>query len=227
MRTIFIAGSGTEVGKTFVAALLCRQLCAAGRPPAAIKPVVSGYSDDEAEGSDPGRLLAALGRPPMRGEIERIAPWRFAAPVAPDMAARRENRTIDYDAILAFCRAEAERPGGDTLLVEGIGGVMSPVAEGYTVLDWMTDLGAPVLLVGGTYLGTISHTLTAASCVTARGLKMLGIVLSESPDSPVSNEETVAAIGRFVPGVPVVAVPRRCDVKGSPNLVKLIDQAVA
>lgn len=222
MRTVFVAGSGTEVGKTFVASLLCRQLCADGRPPLAIKPVVSGYSDDEAEGSDPGRLLAALGRPAVPAEIARISPWRFAAPVAPNMAARRESRIIEYPAILDFCRKEASRGPGDLLLIEGIGGVMSPVTHDKTVLDWMADLGAPVLLVAGTYLGTISHTLAAAACVQARGLRLLGVILSESPESPVPIQETADAVARFVPDVPVMAMPRRCGPAGLPDLTQLL-----
>lgn len=223
MRAVFVTGSGTEVGKTFVAALLCRQLRAKGLRPAALKPVVSGYSEDEAEGSDPGRLLAALGEPVEPAGIARMAPWRFAAPVAPDMAARRENRELDYSAIVEFCRGEMHTSAADVLVIEGVGGVMSPVTARETVIDWIFDLALPVLLVGGTYLGTISHTLTAAECVTRRGLKLLGIVLSESPESPVPIAETAEAVRRFVHQVPVMTVPRRrAGAEPDPDLTVLL-----
>ena len=223
MRTIFVAGSGTDVGKTFVAAALCRQLRARGREPAVLKPVVSGYTPEEAETSDPGRLLAALDRPVTEQEIARISPWRFAAPLAPDMAARREGREIDYSAIVQFCRQAARTGNADILLVEGVGGVMSPISERETVLDWMFDLAAPVLLVGGTYLGTISHTLTAADCILRRGLKLLGVVLSESLDSPVPIQETGESIARFLHDVPVLTVPRRCGFNDLPDLTGLLE----
>jgi dethiobiotin synthetase len=222
MHTVFIAGSGTEVGKTFVTSLLCRQLLAAGRRPATLKPVVSGYTDDEAEGSDPGRLLAALGRPADPEEIARISPWRFEAPVSPDMAARRENRCIDYAAVLEFCRAEAKGGAGDILLIEGIGCLRSPITGRQTVIDWISDLAVPVLLVGGTYLGTISHTLAAAYCVRQRGLRLLGVVLSESPESPVPIAESAETVGRFLPDIPVIALPRHCGGATLPDLTKLL-----
>lgn len=223
MRTVFVTGSGTEIGKTFVTAALCRQLRAQGRQPAVLKPVVSGYTPEEAEGSDPGRLLAALGRPIDEAEIARISPWRFAAPLAPDMAAKRENRTIDYSAIVTFCREEARAGTGDILLIEGIGGVMSPVSERETVLDWMFDLASPALLVAGTYLGTISHTLASAECILRRNLRLLGVVLSESPENPVPIEETGEMVARFLHDVPVVTIPRRCETRDLPDLTALIE----
>jgi dethiobiotin synthetase len=127
--------------------------------------------------------------------------------VAPDLAAKREGRTLDFDALVAFCRAEASSCPG-TLIVEGIGGVMVPLDTRRTVLDWMAELRFPVLLVAGSYLGTISHTLTALAALRQRRLAVAAIVVSESADSAVPLADNAASIARFAAGIPVLALPR-------------------
>ena len=142
MTAFFITATGTDIGKTFVAAGLIRHMQAAGRPVEALKPVVSGFDPGAWHGSDPGVLLAALGRPAELAEIERISPWRFTAPLSPDMAARREGRAIDFEALVEFCRRSMTQASG-TLLIEGIGGIMVPLDDRHTVLDWMSALRIP------------------------------------------------------------------------------------
>ncbi|TMK03630.1 MAG: ATP-dependent dethiobiotin synthetase BioD, partial [Alphaproteobacteria bacterium] len=91
---VFITATGTNIGKTFVTAGLIRQISAVGGAIAAVKPIVSGFDPDAWHRSDPAVLLAALGRPAALGEVEAISPWRFKAPLSPDMASRREGRGI-------------------------------------------------------------------------------------------------------------------------------------
>ena len=91
MTTVFVTGTGTDVGKTFVTAALIRILRASGQEVDAIKPVVSGFDPERLSASDPGALLAALGRPVTMAEIDRVAPWRFAAPLSPDLAAEETS----------------------------------------------------------------------------------------------------------------------------------------
>lgn len=205
MSTLFVTGSGTDVGKTFVAELLLGQLLRAGRRACALKPVASGFDEEAPATSDPGRLLRAQGLEPDPRAIEAICPWRFAAPLSPDMAAAREGRAVDFDALVAFCR----RPrNADVTLIEGIGGVMVPLDREHTVLDWIVAVAAPVMLVAGTYLGTLSHTLTAAGMLAARGAALMGVVVDESPQQPVTPDETAAVLRRFVAPTKVVVVPR-------------------
>ena len=102
MSAVFITSTGTDVGKTFVARGLIRHICDQERMVDAVKPVVSGFLPRKAETSDPGLLLAALGRSATMAEIARISPWRFAAPLSPDLAAQKEDRQIDFDALVAF-----------------------------------------------------------------------------------------------------------------------------
>jgi dethiobiotin synthetase len=214
---VFVSGSGTDVGKTFITAHLVRQLRAAGRSVAALKPVISGFDPADVGASDTGRLLDALGHAPTPAATDAISPWRFAAPLSPDMAADRERRAVPFDALLAHCRGAA----ADVVLCEGVGGVMVPLDDHRTVLDWMTALGWPVLLVVGGYLGTLSHTLTAWETVRARGLEVAGIIVSASPDDPVPLAETAHTLSRFT-DAPIATVPRLTPGAAPPDLTGLL-----
>ena len=210
MTAIFITATGTDIGKTFIAAGLIRHLRAAGRAVDALKPVATGFDPASAEGSDPGVLLSALARPVTLVEIARISPWRYAAPLSPDMAARRENREIDFDALVRFCQAAiAARTG--TLLIEGIGGIMVPLDDRHTVLDWMTALNIPVILVGGSYLGSLSHTLTCLDVLKRRDFAVRALIVNETPGSTVPIADTIATLSHFAAPTPIVALPRRPD----------------
>jgi dethiobiotin synthetase len=203
----FVTSTGTDIGKTFVTAGLIRYMREAGQAVNALKPVVSGYDTSVVETSDPAVLLNALGLPIDAGTIERIAPWRFRAPLSPDLAAAREGRSIDFDKLIDFSRKEITAAKG-MLFIEGVGGIMVPLDAERTVLDWMAALQIPLLLVVGGYLGTISHTLTALDVLAAHHLKVVAIVVSESERNPVELEDTVASIARFAHGVGVVGMPR-------------------
>jgi dethiobiotin synthetase len=206
LTAIFITATGTDVGKTFVAASLIRTLQQMGRVVQAIKPVVSGFDPEHPEASDSGVLLNALGLPVTLQEIEHISPWRFRAPVSPDLAAQREGQRIDVDAVISFCQDAIEQRQ-DILLIEGIGGIMVPLDEQRTVLDVMMALQLPLILVAGSYLGTISHTLTALDALFRRDMKLLAIIVSETPGATVPLDDTVASIARFVG--PVIGLPRQ------------------
>jgi dethiobiotin synthetase len=197
MSAYFVTATGTDIGKTYVTAGLIR---ASGAK--AIKPVMSGFDETAPAGSDAGMLLAAMGREITLANIAAIAPWRYAAPLSPDMAAAREGGAIDFEALLTFCRQAGP------VLVEGVGGVMVPLNDRHTVLDWISALKLPVILVAGTYLGTISHILTAAHAVAAADIPIATIVLNESETSPVPPAETAATVTRFLPNIPIHIIPR-------------------
>jgi dethiobiotin synthetase len=206
VSAIFITATGTDVGKTYVAASLIRHLRQLGHSVDAIKPIVSGFDPARAATSDPGILLDALGLAVTADEIERTSPWRFRDPVSPDLAAAREGRRIDVDQVVAFCQdAIAQRR--DVLLIEGVGGIMVPLDGERTILDVMMALRLPLILVTGSYLGTISHTLTALDALFRRDMNLLAIIVSETPGSPVPLDDVVASISRFAE--PVIGLPRR------------------
>jgi dethiobiotin synthetase len=207
MTAVFVTATGTDIGKTFVTAGLIRNFRAAGRTVEAIKPVVSGFDPQAWQESDPAVLLAALGRPVTLAEADRISPWRFAAPLSPHMAARREGRAIAFQEVVDFCRqAMAARRG--TLLIEGVGGILVPLDDHRSVLDLMSVLRIPILLVAGSYVGTVSHTLTALEVLVRRNLNVAGVVVSESETSAASLEDTVTTLQGFADSIDVVGIPR-------------------
>jgi len=206
MSAIFLTATGTDIGKTFVAAGLIRHCRSAGRPIDVLKPLVTGFDPGNAM-SDSAILLAALGRQPSPDNLDQISPWRFAAPLSPDMAAREEDRSVDFDGVIQFCQQKiAPTPG--TLLIEGIGGVMVPLDARHTVLDWMAALRIPVLLVTGSYLGTLSHTLTALDALQRRDLAIKALVVNETPGATVTLGDTLDTLSNFAGSVPIVALPR-------------------
>jgi dethiobiotin synthetase len=210
MSAIFISATGTGVGKTFVAAGLIRYCRERGETVDALKPVVSGLDPTGLAASDPGVLLAALGRPLTLEEAQRISPWRFAAPLSPDMAAAREGRAIDFAELVKVCGGAVAAARG-RLFIEGIGGIMVPLDATHTVLDLITALRLPLILVAGSYVGTLSHTLTALQVLARRNLDVAAVAVSESEDSAASLDDTVATIARFADSIDVIGLPRLAD----------------
>lgn len=211
MAALFITATGTDIGKTFVAAGLARHLREQGQRVSIIKPVVSGFDAQTMAQSDPAVLLTALGEPVTEETIGAIAPWRFAAPLSPDMAAAREGRTVPFEDVVAFTRVKVTAAFNGVLIVEGVGGVMVPLDRQHTVLDWISALRIPIVLVTGSYLGTISHTLTALHVIARRNLQLAAVVVSESAESTVPFDETCETIAHFTTGLPFVPMRRGGD----------------
>jgi dethiobiotin synthetase len=207
-RAVFIAGAHTDVGKTHVVCALIGAARAAGLAVDALKPVVSGFDPADWRASDPGRLISALGGNLDAATLDMISPWRFAAPLAPPMAAKLDGRLLPLEPIVDFCRERIAGSAADLLIVEGVGGLMSPIADGATGLGLIEALGLPVLLVGGSYLGAISHLLTALETLRSRGRAPVTVVVSESGDPSAPDfADTVESITEFA-GAHVIAAGR-------------------
>jgi dethiobiotin synthetase len=217
--SLFVAGAHTDIGKTHVACALIRAARARGIACDAFKPVLSGFDPAHAAASDAGRLLHALGRPV--AEIDTVSPLRFAAPVAPPIAARREGVRLEMSEILARCRAWLAAGSADLRLLEGAGGVLSPIAEDGTALDLPLALALPSILVGGGYLGAVSHTLTALEVLRGRGLPVLALVASEDGGAEAPEFADTLEMLRGFAGAPVVAA-RRSDQAWPDDLLDII-----
>jgi dethiobiotin synthetase len=217
MPGLFIAGTGTDVGKTYVTKALIRALLTRGRAVDALKPVVSGFDPAEPQASDPAGLLEVLGREATPQAIAEISPWRFAAPLSPPLAARREGRSLDADEVAALCRRRLGEARDRLLIIESAGGIMSPLDDHSTMLALAAALELPVLLVAGSYLGAISHTLTALATLSSENMRTLAVVVSESPDAPPLHE-TVEALRGFVDALPILALARN-----APAPAELVD----
>jgi dethiobiotin synthetase len=221
MSALVITGAGTEIGKTYVACALIAAARAHGLAVDAFKPVVSGYEDARAAESDPGLLLSALGAAVTPDAIAAIAPWRYRAPIAANLAARAEGRSIFYNDVLAACRERIASADG-LLIVEGAGGLMSPLSDDHTFLDLFAALGAPVVIVGGAYLGAISHMLSALVAARSRGLKILAAIVSQGEASAGALADTRQTLAMLDRDTLYVALSRSGDLNDwGPRLAAL------
>jgi dethiobiotin synthetase len=187
---LFITGTDTNVGKTYVGVLIARALKAAGHRLGVYKPVASGC---RREGhlliSDDALLLwHAAGEP---GELDRVCPQCFQAPLAPHLSARAEGKEIDRKLLrdgLDYWLACS-----DFVLVEGAGGLLSPLGENDYVADLARNFGLPLLIVARNALGTINHTLLTlhAAKTLCEGLKIAGIILNH-PTPPGNDPSTTS-----------------------------------
>ena len=212
MSAYFIGGTGTDVGKTYVTALLARQHVAAGHGVLALKPVASGVPPMQRSAfasTDTAQLLDAQGLKVNAANVEACSPWRFEQPLSPDMAAAAERRNLTLDALAAWvCNRIAAAPGSCAVLIEGVGGVMSPMTSDGLNLDLIKILGCPVILVTGSYLGALNHALTALEALKAHKVDVKTVVLNESAGSTVQFEATLDSLRRFAPTHPITPLRR-------------------
>lgn len=190
---LFITGTDTGVGKTYVAAMIARQLHAAGVRVGVYKPAASGCDDAEI-------LWNAAGR---SGELSRVCPQQFSAPLAPHLAAALEHRNLDAGLLRSGLDYWRER--SDIVLVEGAGGLMSPLSEEEYNADLAADFGFPLIVVARNALGTIHQTLCTliAAAAFEEGLPIAGVVLNRTSanDDPSTASNRRELEARCVPPI--------------------------
>jgi dethiobiotin synthetase len=189
---LFITGTDTNVGKTYVAAVIARSLVARGLRVGVYKPAASGCSHDEQSNllsEDAVALWNAAGQP---GDLEHVCPQRFAAPLAPHLAARIEGKSLDAD--LLRSGLDYWKACSDIVLVEGAGGLMSPISDRECVADLALYVGFPLVIVARNVLGTINATLqTLFTAAHYRGgLPVAGVVLNH-PAPPEADDVSLAS----------------------------------
>ena len=226
MHGLFVTGTDTGVGKTVLSAALLATMAAAGEPVRAHKPVVTGLGEEPASRFDPGGEEPA-GRFDPGGEepaskfdpggawpadhvllgettamaAEEVAPLRYEPAVSPHLAAQLAGERIDPARLLDAARAAVDSAARsrETLIVEGVGGLLTPLAEDYSVRDLAVALALPVLIAARPGLGTINHTLLTLEAARGAGLEVLAVVLTPWPEQPAvierSNRETIARLG--------------------------------
>ena len=194
MDGVFVTGTGTEVGKTVVAAAMARSVAGTGARVAVFKPAVSGLE----EGGEPDHALLRRASGSAQSDDE-IAPYRFGPPVSPHLGAELAGEPIDPDALVAAARAAGE--AADFLVCEGVGGLLVPLTPGYLVRDFARELGMPTVIAAGPGLGTINHTLLTVEATRAVGLEARLVVLTPWPDDPGaverSNRSAIERLGEI------------------------------
>jgi dethiobiotin synthetase len=200
LRGLFVTGTGTEVGKTVVAAAIARTLASQGHNVAVFKPAVTGL--EEPGEADHELLRRASGSSQSDDEI---APYRYGPPVSPHLAAEMVGERIEPPRLLRSAQRAAA--SADCLVCEGVGGLMVPLAPGYLVRDMARELALPLVVAASPGLGTINHSLLTLEAARAAGLDVAAVVLTPWPDDPnavaLSNRRTLESMG----GAPVCVLP--------------------
>jgi dethiobiotin synthetase len=195
-QTLFITGTDTGAGKTVLTALLTRFLRARGVHAAALKPVCSGGR------ADARALHAALAG---TLTLDEINPWHFRAPVAPSLAARRENKTVKLPQVLAHIRALQKR--FDVLLVEGAGGLLSPLGENFNSRDLISALCAAPIIVAPNKLGVVNHILLTLEALPNNLRAKARIVLISPPKPDAATGSNIKLLAQFVPPGKIQSLP--------------------
>lgn len=201
-KGLFVSGTDTGVGKTVIAAAMVRSALRRGLKVAVLKPVETGCerTSDGLMPADGLFLRAAAG---LEVSIEQVVPVRYATPVSPMVAARIEGYQVELESIHSAYRRLAAMH--DLVVVEGAGGLMVPISSGYFMIDLVRDLGLPLVLVAGTRLGTINHTLLSVRQAEAAGIPVVGVVLNQvAPAISDIAEQTNPGLLRELLGVAVV-----------------------
>lgn len=180
-KAYFIAAIDTDLGKSFLVENLCEVYLQNKIAITAIKPVASGFKIDD-ETSDCARILKALGKEPSQENVNLITPWQFLEASSPNFAAKKEQKSINFDEIVDFCQKNIEnsKKNGEILLIESAGGIMTPINDDKTFLDLSLALKIPVLLLTANYLGSISQTLCAAEALNKNNIFIERIILNEN-----------------------------------------------
>ena len=228
MNGIFITSTGTDIGKTYLTQQLLAFDQLQGRQFSASKPVISGWPTNEKEiqHTDTGILLQVQQQAFTEENINNLSPWRFSHPLTPSMAAAKEGKKILLTDLVAHCQDKflQAKQKNQIHLIEGVGGVMAPMGEDYTVLDWIQQLGVPSVLVVGSYLGTLSHTLTAIAVLQMKGITIQALVVNETQESKVALNDTIDCLESIEQTIPVFALPyKNSKHTDSQELARLYD----
>ena len=197
----FIAGTDTEVGKTFVTCALLHAFARQGIRAVGMKPIAAG-TDADGRNEDVEQLLAAMSVNPAR---EVVNPYLFSPPIAPHIAAREAGRSIEPGPIQdAFKALQAQ---AEVVLVEGVGGFLVPLGPTYDAADLAQDLALPVILVVGMRLGCINHALLTRDAIAARGLPLAGWVANRIDPHMNRLEENIEALQTRLPAPLLGIIP--------------------
>ncbi len=207
MSAYFVTGVGTGIGKTFTTCALLH----ASKGMRGYKPIVSGFGTGDCDTTE---IMNYSG-----GTLDEVSPWRFKAPLSPDMAAAQEGRTLTVNELVNW----TNRIQGPAL-VETVGGLMVPLNAGETTREWMQVANLPLIMVTGTYLGALSHTLCTLEAARAANLIIAALIINESCDS-VGLEKTKNSLRHHAADIPlIVAQPRVASPKQATNIHAVVGQ---
>jgi dethiobiotin synthetase len=208
---IFVTGTDTGVGKTWISTAIVESLRSSGKRVGVIKPVTSGVQTGpggEPQWSDAEALARAVGCFP----IERVAPILLPPALAPPVAARLMGQRLTAQHVKSRTKDALDwwrkEQAAELMVVEGVGGLLCPLAEEMSVADLAVELDFPLLIIARRGLGTLNHALLTVEAARSRGLRVAGVILngtSPAPD-PLAEETNPAELARRLPiGIPILA----------------------
>jgi dethiobiotin synthetase len=188
MRGLFLTGTDTGVGKTRLTMAIARQWRAEGRSFRVMKPLATGDGED----------TVCLSLAAADDDHRAITPFAFPAPAAPSVSARLLGVELSLPKILQSIEARAAQ--ADALLIEGVGGLLCPITDQETVADLIAILGIPIVIVARRSLGTLNHTLLTLEVARHRGLRVCGVVVSDThPPEGIAEETNLSELERLCP----------------------------
>lgn len=203
MSGIFLAGTDTEIGKTYVAALIIKKLVKEGRNPCYYKAALSGTAyDDIMIASEVKYVCETAG---LREDPKAMVSFSYRAPVSTHLAARLEDNPFNINKVLADYKALADQH--DFIVAEGSGGVVTPMSDAGEIIllvDVIKALELPVVIVAKAGMGTINHTVLSVGYVQSKGIAVKGIVLNHFDAHDAIHQDNLAMIERLT-GVKVIA----------------------
>ena len=203
-KGLFVTATGTGIGKTMVTGAIAHQLASTGYRAGVFKPIATGcQSRREGLVSPDAEFLAHCADSEF--SLEQINPIRYQQPLAPSVAAELSQKEIDWPALRLAYKNVAQN--SDFMLVEGIGGVLVPLTNGYLVADLIADMDLPVLIVARNQLGAINHVLLTIEACRARNLKIAGLIFNAfCHEAADLAQETNPAVIAEISGIKILAV---------------------
>ena len=177
-KNIFITSTGTNIGKTYCTVEILKVMLHRKVLFNAYKPILSGFDIYNIKDSDSYKILKINNKEPEIEDIKKISPWLFEKPLAPSIAAKKENKSLKYNDVLEWCLKKSDN--NIMNIFEGAGGLLVPIEKIKTLLDLMKDLNSKVVLVVGNYLGSVSHTLSAIQNLQHANLQIINIIINKN-----------------------------------------------
>lgn len=220
-RGIFITGTDTDVGKTWIASGIAAALNKRGIDVGVYKPFMSGYKREDSQ-SDAAILKAMSGD---RNALDQINPYAFEEPLAPYVAASRQGLDIHRSDVTTHFKTI--QPTHDFFIVEGAGGLMAPLGQDFHVGDLAADFGLPVVIIAKCGLGTVNHTLLTIEKLRQLDLEITGIIMNGFHDDVTDvPEQTNRALLEAFTDVPILGeVPFRYRLRKSER-IQVIEESI-
>ena len=177
-KNIFITSTGTNIGKTYCTVEILKVMLHRKVLFNAYKPILSGFDIYNIKDSDSYKILKINNKEPEIEDIKKISPWLFEKPLAPSIAAKKENKSLKYNDVLEWCLKKSDN--NIINIFEGAGGLLVPIEKIKTLLNLMKDLNSKVVLVVGNYLGSVSHTLSAIQNLQHANLQIINIIINKN-----------------------------------------------